>query len=159
MRFLILTIVGSVVFLAVDTTPGLFTSALLCPCFSFGLFGVAVVGWSALGLWAAARPRPTRWSKRWLYAASGVAALAVLLWFAEVPRRVVLWTFRREFEALLANAPRAYSNERLSRWVGCFYVEEYEADEEGGVFFRTASHPDGISPDTMSYGVCVPTAS
>jgi hypothetical protein len=113
---------------------------------------VAAAGWAAAGLRAVSAAEAPR-RRRLAYVACGVAAVSAIIYFADIPRRVALWAVRDEFEALLAAAPRGeYGGERLARWVGCFYVDEYGADEEGGVFFRTASHADGIGPDTMSYG-------
>ncbi len=40
----------------------------------------------------------------------------------------------------------------MGRWLGVYYVDRYAADPRGGVYFRTHAGPDGIGPDTMSYG-------
>jgi len=40
----------------------------------------------------------------------------------------------------------------LDRWLGIYHVDEWASDQRGGVYFRTGTGPDGIGPDTMSYG-------
>lgn len=150
MRFFLVTLAGSVLLLAVDVTPGLLCSGLLCPCVSFVLLTLASCGWSVTGWAAVSDPDTPARRRRWLYVAGALAVVTVLLWLADIPRRIALWAVRREFEALLAGAPQGKGP--LGRRVGCFYVDEYGTDDEGGVYFRTASHPDGIGPDTMSYG-------
>jgi len=36
--------------------------------------------------------------------------------------------------------------------LGIYHVDEWASDQRGGVYFRTGTGPDGIGPDTMSYG-------
>jgi hypothetical protein len=51
------------------------------------------------------------------------------------------------------NAPvEEYDGKQLGKQVGPYHVDRYGADKRGGVYFRTATGPDGIGPDRMSYG-------
>jgi hypothetical protein len=40
----------------------------------------------------------------------------------------------------------------LGQRLGVYSVDRYAADPRGGIYFRTHAGPDGIGPDTMSYG-------
>jgi hypothetical protein len=153
MRFLLLTIAVAVILLIVDVPPGLLASTLICPCIASALLAVALVSWSAMGLCAVLDRSLSRRNRRCVYLAGGVAVLTAMFWLGDVSTRVALWFVEDEFKSLLATAPNDYGDEPLGRWIGCFYVDRYGADESGGVFFRTASHADGIGPDTMSYGI------
>jgi hypothetical protein len=75
----------------------------------------------------------------------------VFTWFG-IPRRVAFHLSRPAFERHLVTAPDRYEGESLGRRLGVYYVDRYAADPRGGVFFRTHAGPDGIGPDTMSYG-------
>ena len=71
-----------------------------------------------------------------------------------IPRRVAFVLSRPAFQRYAATAPLSeYNGEALGRWLGVYYVDRYAADPRGGVYFRTHAGPDGISPDTMSYGI------
>jgi hypothetical protein len=75
-----------------------------------------------------------------------------LLWF-HVPQRFVFVSCQVELRKLVDDAPTGeFRGEELHRRVGPYRVDRYAADERGGVFFRTATGPDGIGPDEMSYG-------
>jgi len=152
MWFLILTVVGCAIVLVIDATPGLLSSGLLCPCVGLFALAAAVMPWTAVAAGLYVQPAANRRRRRYIWAAAGVVALSAVLWLAFVPSRVALWASRGEFEALLANAPQTSDGEPLGRRVGGVYVDQYGADSAGGVFFRTASHADGLGPDTMSYG-------
>jgi hypothetical protein len=151
MWFLIVTIIGCLLLLGIETTPGLFSSGLLCPCFSILLLVGAVGGWLAVWL-QGVRPRQGLERKRWMSTAGCVVLTTALLAFTHVPQRIALWSVRDDFESLLPAAPPGYGGAPLGRWVGCFYVDHYGADDAGGVWFRTAFHANGIGPDMMSYG-------
>ena len=75
-----------------------------------------------------------------------------LLWF-HVPQRVAFAPWAGEFEALAADAPASeYRGAELGARIGPYRVDQYAADPAGGVYFRTLDAPDGIGPDTQSYG-------
>ncbi len=81
-----------------------------------------------------------------------IAVSLILLWFG-IPRRVAFLLSRPAFERLVATAPaNRYEGEPLGRRLGLYDVDRYAADPRGGVYFRTHAGPDGIGPDTMSYG-------
>lgn len=46
------------------------------------------------------------------------------------------------------------ATEQRSRlgWIVPYHIDEYARDRRGGVYFRTGTSPDGISPDTFSHG-------
>jgi hypothetical protein len=70
-----------------------------------------------------------------------------------IPRRVAFRVFQSRFDSHVPSATVSeYGGTKLDRWVGIYHVDEYAADPRGGVYFRTGTGPDGISPDTMSYG-------
>jgi hypothetical protein len=71
-----------------------------------------------------------------------------------VPRRVGFLAHERAFERLLPSAPSAGASTPtpLGRRVGIYSVDEWATDLRGGVYFRTGTGPDGLGPDTMSYG-------
>ena len=75
-----------------------------------------------------------------------------LLWF-HVPQRVAFAFCFSDLRGLVDDAPAdEFRGEELGRQVGPYRVDRYAADKRGGVFFRTATGPDGIGPDQMSYG-------
>jgi hypothetical protein len=92
-----------------------------------------------------------RW--RWLVLSPIVVTLSLtLIWFG-VPRRVACLISRPAFERWVATAPaNRYGGEPWGHRLGVYYVDRYAADPRGGVYFRTHTGPDGIGPDTMSYG-------
>jgi hypothetical protein len=45
-----------------------------------------------------------------------------------------------------------YGGKPLGHRLGFYSVDRYAADPRGGAYFRTHAGPDGIGPDTMSYG-------
>lgn len=139
--------------LAIDTTPGLLSSGLLCPCCSFLAVGIALSYWAIAGFWLADYPASLK-QKSIVAVSAGIVVLTFVLWASFVPSRVALWIVRKDFESLLENAPKdGWDRPKMrAQWIGCFHVSEYYADANGGVYFRTASHADGLGPDSMSYG-------
>ena len=91
--------------------------------------------------------------RRWgLWSAAVMFATLGLLWF-RVPQRVAFVFCHSELRRLADSAPTTeFGDEELGRRVGPYWVDRYEADLRGGVFFRTHVGPDGIGPDRMSYG-------
>lgn len=92
-----------------------------------------------------------RW--RWYILSPIVVALSIVLIRYGIPRRIGFLLSRSAFERLIATAPVSrYEGEPLGQRLGLFDVDRYAADPRGGVYFRTHAGPDGIGPDTMSYG-------
>jgi hypothetical protein len=86
-----------------------------------------------------------------------LAVLILVLSFASIltgtPRRAALLLSRPAFQRYIATAPAtANEGEPLNRFLGVYHVDRYAAAPRGGVYFRTHAGPDGIGPDTMSYG-------
>ncbi len=92
-----------------------------------------------------------RW--RWRILSPAIVAMSLVLILNGVPRRVAFVLSRPAFQRHIAPAPAdEYEGEPLWRLLGVYYVDLYAADPRGGVYFRTHAGPDGIGPDTMSYG-------
>jgi hypothetical protein len=87
-----------------------------------------------------------------------VICLAVLLinlglLVVGVPRRLSFAVSRPAFEPFLATAPTlSYPGVASHHRLGLYDVDQIVADPRGGVYFRTHSGPDGLGPDTVSYG-------
>ncbi len=80
-----------------------------------------------------------------------LASLAVAAF--GIPRRIVFLVFRPRFQQLVdSSSVSEYEEKELGRRIGIWRVGRYGADPCGGVYFRTATGPDGIGPDQMSYG-------
>jgi hypothetical protein len=91
--------------------------------------------------------------RRWTVLSPAIIALSLVLICCGIPRRVAFLLSRPVFERLVATAPaNRYEGEPLGRRLGLYDVDRYAADPRGGVYFRTHAGPDGIGPDTMSYG-------
>ncbi len=91
--------------------------------------------------------------RRWSIFSPAVVVLSLVLILSGIPRRVAFVLSRPAFQRLAATAPvSGYDAEAVGHLVGVYYVDLYGADPRGGVYFRTHAGPDGIGPDTMSYG-------
>ena len=76
--------------------------------------------------------------------------LALLVFY--IPRRIAFLAHRGQFEKHVASVrANGYPTERPG-WVGIYHVDMCATDPRGGVYFRTGTGPDGIGPDTVSYG-------
>jgi hypothetical protein len=151
-----LTAAISLGFLALDACPGAMAFAMLAPitcCVSLPALGFVAMVWSSLAAWVAVRQagKGVRLSPTVAGCVAWMLLCCALALFG-VPRLAAFSYSRAEFESLAANAPVGEGPVPLNRWVGCFYVDRYAADASGAVYFRTASHADGLGPDTMSYG-------
>lgn len=151
MRFLLVTIAGCVLVLWAVATPGFSLGGLLCPFISFCLFAGAGLIWAIAAGVIRFATNPTRRNTNCFAAALLLAAVTFILALSPVPMYIGLAISVAGFEALIPTAPVGMRGEPPG-WVGCYYVDHYAADGHGGVYFRTASHPDGIGPDTVSYG-------
>jgi hypothetical protein len=82
-----------------------------------------------------------------------ISILSFVLILTGIPMRLAFLLSRPSFERY-ADMARAseHNDEPLERWLGVYFVDRYAADAGGGVYFRTHAGPDGIGPDTMSYG-------
>lgn len=79
-----------------------------------------------------------------------IMAAALTLLVLQVPLRVAFLLSQSAFEQAVAAAPT--SPHGGGTRLGLYKVDEFAAAPCGGVFFRVYAAPDGISPDTMSYG-------
>ena len=76
--------------------------------------------------------------------------LALLVFY--IPRRIAFLAHRGPFEKHVASVrANGYPTERPG-WIGIYRVDMCVTDPRGGVYFRTGTGPDGIGPDTVSYG-------
>ena len=168
-----LAVVGSVVLFGLSIYPGvlfdlLFVVAIFSP-FWFpaliigGFFLVSILGRSArkprigaaLDLAAddIGASKATVHQRRWLILAPVIVAMSLILIWYDIPRRIAFVLSRPAFERRVATAPNSvHEGEPPGRRLGLYFVDRYVADPRGGVYFRTHAGPDGIGPDTMSYG-------
>jgi len=89
-----------------------------------------------------------------LFLLSGiVGVVCLIIAVSGVPRRIAFRASVGDFRSLCSSAQESeYMGNELNRRIGVWTVDRYAADPRGGVFFRTGTAMDGISPDTMSYG-------
>ncbi len=80
-----------------------------------------------------------------------LVALVLILLLYRIPTRIALGTCSPRFTPLVREPP--VKPEAVEETLGLFKVDRYAKDLRGGVYFRTARGPDGIGPDTMSYGL------
>lgn len=142
--------------LALNLWPGAIWSLTIAPILcvvTFPLLCLVLLIWMLLVIGTAYRQytKGIRVSPSVVACVTWMALTAVLVAF-DVPRVVAFWCYRDEFAALATNAPVSDRGVPLQRWVGCFYIDQYGADGQGAVYFRTVSHADGIGPDIRSYG-------
>lgn len=154
----VFTLAGAGFLLKMDIVPGelevgafgFFTVCLVLPA-----IGVWTLGMVALTMWELSeRPRlPFR--KRWGMASVTVVVGTFLLLWWDVPRIVGFRLSASEFDRVVASSPPEIdrlSGDQPVLTLGHFQVDRYGTDSRGGVYFRTASGPDGISPDRLSFG-------
>lgn len=89
-----------------------------------------------------------------LFLLSGiVGVVCLIIAVSGVPRRIAFRASLGEFRSLCDSMQQSeYMGNELDKRIGVWTVDRYAADPRGGVFFRTGTAIDGISPDTMSYG-------
>jgi hypothetical protein len=151
-----LTLAGCVGLLMMAVWPGLVEGgefSFLCVCLSLPLMGVWFVLLVVLTVLDLARKPPPPDRLRW-----GLLSMVILLltWgmlWVNAPQRVAFALCHGELSDFVDAAPVGESGGReLGRRVGPYRIDRYGADSCGGVYFRTGTGPDGIGPDTMSYG-------
>ena len=91
--------------------------------------------------------------RRWSIFSTAIVVLSLVLIMSGIPRKVAFVLSRPAFQHYAATAPVSESDrEALGRLFGVYYLDRYDADLRGGVYFRTHAGADGIGPSTMSYG-------
>jgi hypothetical protein len=91
--------------------------------------------------------------QRWFMVSIAILIVNSVLILSGIPRKLAFILSRPAFQRYAATAPvYEYDGEAAGRLFGVYYVDLYAADPRGGVYFRTHAGPDGIGPDTMSYG-------
>jgi hypothetical protein len=148
----IVTVVGAIVLLVMSLWPGTLrgcVALLALPCIA--LLGLA---W----LLTASRTLPPPWGTSARVSLGSIVVAPILVGTTLVtlvfyiPRRIVFIPCEPRFEQMLPSAPPADTRAALGRRLGIYHVDEWATDARGGVYFRTGTGPDGIGPDTMSYG-------
>jgi hypothetical protein len=152
-----LTVVGGSGLLGLAVWPGLlevvvFSIPLFCvslPLLGFWFLMLVVFGLRDI----ASRPEPPGRRRWWGVLSAGIMfGTIALLWF-RVPQRIAFAFCYADLRGLVDAAPAdEFRREEIGCQVGPYWVDQYGADQRGGVFFRTATGPDGIGPDQMSYG-------
>jgi hypothetical protein len=152
-----ITACGGVVLLAMAVWPGLIEATLFdIPIVLLTLPGLGL--WflllNVLGLADLVRPpQPGQQRRRWGLISAAIMYATLGLLRLHVPQRVVFLFCFSALQPLVETAPDIRNGEaELGRHVGPYVVDRYGADPRGGVYFRTATGPDGLSPDTFSYG-------
>ena len=153
---LALSIVGSAVLLVSSMWPGRLSDALfvliLGSCIWVPIAAIA----GLVTLWYMLRRRAVvlrSMSPRPLLAAAALVFLTMGLVLLGVPLRIAFAFTRPSLQPLAeAAAASGIDDVELGRRCGPYFVDHYASDPRGGVYFRTHTGPDGISPDTMSYG-------
>jgi hypothetical protein len=151
-----LTVVGGAVLLAMAVWPGTLAKVVfgfLVFCFTVPLLGV----WFLLVLVLAAHDVVVIVTKKqwrlWGLSSAAVVFGTLGLLASHVPQRVAFGFCASELHPLVDGAPLdEFRGAEINRRVGPYTVDRYAADRRGGVYFRTATGPDGIGPDQMSYG-------
>jgi hypothetical protein len=77
---------------------------------------------------------------------------SMILAVSGLPRRLAFRTAQDEFDSVRNRVASAGTDGELGQRVGIWRVDRCAVDTRGGVFFRVGTGPDGIGPDTMSYG-------
>jgi hypothetical protein len=154
--FLTLITVLCPVVLVLNIYPGVLEDLLLLGLCFFACFGPAIVIVAIVSLIVMAvkgQLRQIRIPWRRVGVVFVLVLVTGLLVKFNAPRRVGVSCLGWSFQALVSQAPTAkYVGVKLNRLVGLYYVNEYAADERGGVYFRTYSGRDGSGPDTLSSG-------
>ena len=152
-----LTVVGAIGLLGLAVWPGLLEDVILgIPlfCVSLPLLTFWFVMLVALGFRDLASVRETRSRRhRWGILSAGIMFSTIALLYLHVPQRIAFAFCYADLQELVDNAPAdEFRGKEIGRQIGPYRVDRYGADQRGGVFFRTATGPDGIGPDQMSYG-------
>jgi hypothetical protein len=153
-----LTVAGGVGLLAAAVWPGMLEESMFdippC-CVSVPLFGcwfLLLIGLALRDL--ATRPHPPNRRRWWgVRSAAVMFGTMALLWF-DVPQRSAFAFCAPDLRLFVDEAPLCEGREGVSlgQQIGPYRVDRYAADKRGGVYFRTATGPDGLGPDRMSYG-------
>ncbi|MCI0462212.1 MAG: hypothetical protein L0Z62_35110 [Gemmataceae bacterium] len=151
-----LTLIGSVGLLGLAVWPGILEDAVFSIPF-ICLSGPLLAGWFFLLITLAVldlarKPDPAR-KRRWGLGSAGVMFATLGLLWLRVPQRVIFAFHASELRGLVDTAPGdGFQGQDTGRQVGLYRIDCSRADHRGGVYFRTHTGPDGIGPDTMSYG-------
>jgi hypothetical protein len=148
-----ITIAGGVILLVMSLWPGYAGGCVIL----LALPLIALLGIAWLIVAARATSQSSKGTKPLRVRPVLVAPVAVCLTFGllvfYIPRRVAFMAVQSRFDSYLQSATASeYGGTNLDRWLGIYHVDEYAADPRGGVYFRTGTGPDGIGPDTTSYG-------
>jgi hypothetical protein len=136
------------------TLDNLFLLAVLTAVFWVPLAGIGAFVLLALAVRMVIKgAKGSRASLLRLVVAGAVLLLSLALVLTHIPLRLAFTFGRPFFEQWVESAPASqYGGEALNRRIGMWRVDEYAADPRGGVYFRVGTGPDGLGPDTMSYG-------
>jgi len=147
-----ITIAGGIVLLVMSLWPGYAGGCLLL--LALPLIAMLGLAWLIVVALAASHAKGTKPLRvRQVLVAPLVVCLTYGMLTFYIPRRIAFRVVQSRFDSLVPSATVSEDGgTKLDRWLGIYHVDEYAADPRGGVYFRTGSAPDGISPDTMSYG-------
>ena len=150
-----LTITGGVGLLGLAVWPGLLENVVfsLLICAWLPLLGVWFLLLVGLGLRDFVSKLVAPGNRCWWGAASAMFMFGTIgLLRFHVPQRITFAFCYSDLRELVDKAPTVETGQEIGRQVGPYWVDRYAAHPRGGVYFRTATGPDGIGPDTTSYG-------
>jgi hypothetical protein len=145
-----IAITGGVVLLCMSLWPGYAGGCILF--LALPLVALLGVAWLlAVARAASRRSKPIPFRQVMLSPLVVCVAYGLLHFY--VPRRVAFRIVQHQFDTLVPSATASYhGGTKLDQRLGIYRVDEYAAHPRGGVYFRTGTAPDGIGPDTISYG-------
>ena len=143
------TVLGAIGLVVLSLWPGFAGGCWVF--FALPLIALLGLAWLLVAMIGYVRRRNAP-SLRQLAVAPILVCLTLALLVFYIPRRIAFFGHRGQFEKHLASVrANGYPTERLG-WVGIYRVDMCVTDPRGGVYFRTATGPGGIGPDTVSYG-------
>ena len=149
------TIVGCIAALAISVWPGLLQDVLLWTIV-VGFFPAVALAIMLAGYALVRGRRLTplrRNSVRLLAAIPVIGVLTFALLILYVPRRMAFLASRAAFESALGQINTGVVGPmELNRRLGAYLVDSYAVYPHGVVYFRVYDAPDGLGPDTRSFG-------
>jgi len=117
-----------------------------------GWFGIPfLLGLHDIWIWLFRFPRPI--GKRWGIRCTGLVLFFCIVLASNVLKVAVFSLFQDHFQQLSKEAPdKRDFNDFANQKIGPYLVDQYRDDNRGGVYFRTSTAPDGLGPDTISFG-------
>jgi hypothetical protein len=143
-----ITVAGGVLLLLLSLWPGFVVGCFLVLAYPL-IFALGVT-WLVVVIYGTRRSAAPPLHARAVRVAPLMVSMTFGLLLFYIPRRIAFAACVGQFEKHVP-AARAGATSGPA-FMGIYYVDKYEADPNGGVYFRTGTTADGIGPDTLSYG-------